>query len=340
MKYFVLSVMLTIFSFSAENHISLQYTSLKYKDHPLNDFISIYGVAEDRYSFISGGLDIRAGITVLGILKKSGDFDLFPTIEKSKALVHSLSVDYYPSPEFMLSLGRQSLDINLLRGSFDGIMAVGDFDDFSLKTFYFKRYAALYPYYYKNEKLDKLYGFNLNYNKGIFESEVSYFSYYDHWVDNVYIAIHPDNFSFGVEHLGFHSKVLSDEKAYKLFAGYRYDNFYLEVGHYHVYEGRLRNIYALGGTEFKTFRLHGFLDQLEAKNIYADLQYKDADFYAKLHLGYTSFEDKIGQDYSGKEIGVTLSKRYKDFEFSTTVLTQKSDQAGSLGERSTWVQAH
>jgi hypothetical protein len=280
------------------------------------------------------------GLNALGIIDKSDDMRLFDTVTKSRAAISSLSLDYYPSRQLLLSIGRESMDINLLRGSFDGLLATGEFDDFSFKSFYFKHYTRLQPTYYKNEKIDKLYGFNLHYEKGFFESEVTYFTYYGHSVNNLYVALHPGAFTLGAEYLAFTSDLLKDEKAYKFLLGYRHKNFYAEAGYYHVYEGTLRNIFALGGSEFKNYRLHGFLDQENAKNIYLDLQYGYKGFALGLHAGYTEFEMPLSpmQSYHGKEFGITLSKKYGDLVFSAALLTQKSDQPWSDGERTTWVQ--
>jgi len=338
MKYFSTFILMGVLSFGESNFVSTQYTSLKHKDKPVNDFVSVYLNLEDTYTFKEGDIDIRLGLNALGVLKKSADFDLFHSIQKNRALIHSLSIDYYPSHDTLLSLGRQSLDINLLRGSFDGLLAVGYWDDLSVKAFYFKRYSILYPSYYKNVKLDKLYGVNVNYDKGIFESEVSLFAYYDHKVENIYMGLHPQNFTLGLEHLGFYSSALADEKALKAHIGYKYKNLYAEVGYYNVYEGSLRNIYALGATEFKTFRLHGFLDQDKAQNVYIDLQYAQENFYAKLHVGTTSFKDTQGKDRRGKELGITLSKVYEQVEFSLSYLTQKSNQVSRDNKRTTWLQ--
>jgi len=340
MRYLLTLILLTNFLSAEENKLSLQYTSLSYKNSPNNHFYSLYLDMEEVYTFMEGDLELRLGINALGVLGKSDDFYLFDTVSKSKIAIKSLSLDYYPSDQVLLSLGRQSLDINLLRGSFDGLLVAATVDDFSLKAFYFEHYSTLYPTYYKNADFDKLYGLNFQYSGKLFESELSYFTYYGHTVQNVYMAVHPGNVTLGAEYLAFTSDLLHDEKAYKLHLGYQYENFYAEMGYYHVYEGTLRNIFAVGGSEFQNYRLHGFLDQSNAKNIYLDLQYKQNDFSASLHFGRTEFEMSYDptQTYTGKELGISLSKRYDDFSISASLLTQKSDQPWDTGERTTWVQ--
>ncbi len=340
MKTFISILLLSLTLTAGNNQLSLAYTSLTHKDTPNNHFLSLYLNLEEIYSFQSGDLELRIGLQALGILDKSDDFTLFDTIDKSRALLHSLSLDYYPTNQLLLSLGRQSLDINLLRGSFDGFLGVAKFDTFSLKAFYFDRYSILDSTYYKNAKIDALYGFNFNYNQGILESEITSFTYYGHTVNNLYVGLHPGDFSLGAEHLSFTSDLLNDEKAYKFHLGYQYANSYMEIGYFHVYEGTLRNIFALGGTEFKNFQLQGFLDQKEAEKIYLNVKYKQDDWYTNLYYGYTTFASLWGPSiqYTGKELGITLSKQFGDLELSASLLTQKSDQPGVDGERTTWLQ--
>jgi len=340
MKYLSLIILVTLFSFGNENSISLQYTSLKYQENPVNDFVSTYVKLGDTHSLHNGDLDINIGISGLAMLTKSADFALFDTIHENKAHVDSLSLDWYPSNQTLISIGRQDLDINLLHGSFDGVLATMVKDTFSIKAFYFKHYSVLYPSYYKDAVLDKLYGLNMNYKKNIFESEASYFSYYNHHVSDIYMAIHPNNFTLGIEYLLFSSSDLLNEQAYKTYAGYHYKGIYIEGGHYNVYEGSLRNIYALGGSDFKTFRLNGFLDKNKAKNTYIDLHYNDEGFYTKFHLGYTNFNEENNQKYIGKELGVTLGKNFGKFELLVTYLTQISTQVDIPIEGTTWIQTH
>jgi len=340
MKRFISILLLSLTLAAENNQLSLTYTSLTYKDTPENHFLSLYLNLEEIYSLQSGDLELRVGLQALGILNKSNDFTLFDTIDKNRALLHSLSLDYYPTDRLLLSLGRQLLDINLLRGSFDGFLGVATFDTFSLKAFYFDRYSILDSTYYKNAEIDALYGFNFNYNQGIIDSEITYYTYYDHTVSNLYLGVHPGNFSLGAEYLSFTSDLLNDEKAYKFNLGYQYQNSYMEIGYFHVYEGTLRNIFALGGTEFKNFQLQGFLDQKDAEKIYLNLKYKQNGWYANLYYGYSTFTSLWDPsiEYTGKELGVTLSKKYGDLELSTSLLTQKSDQPWIDGERTTWLQ--
>ena len=340
-RYALALLLMTPLLSVAGNKVSLQYTSLSYRGSAYNSFYALYLDMEERYTFMEGDLELRLGLNALGILRTSDHFYLFDTISKSKIAIKSLSLDYYPSSQVLLSLGRQSLDTNLLRGSFDGLLVASTMDDFSLKAFYFDHYSILYPTYYKSADFDKLYGLNFQFSGKVFESELSYFSYYGHTVHNAYVAAHPGNLTLGAEYLAFTSDLLYDEKAYKLYLGYRYENFYAEAGYYHVYEGTLRNIFAIGGSEFKNYRLHGFLDQNDAKNIYLYLQYKQDGFSANLHFGHTEFNlpFDLAQTYTGKEFGISLSKRYNDFSISASILTQKSDMLWGVPEnRTTWMQ--
>lgn len=336
----IIYLLLPIFLLAEEKYISTEYTSLKHQNSFVNNFVSIYGKVEDKESFLDGELDLRGGLTAHGVLRKSGNFEFFNTVENSKILIHSLALDYYPSHQTLISLGRESLDLNLLNGSFDGLMAVGRFDDFSLKSFYFNHYAILYPSFYKSEEIeDGLYGLNLAYNRSFFDGELSYFSYDGNDVSDLYMAFMHNSFRMGAEHLSFTSSTLADESAYKLFAGYRYKRSYFETGYYDVYDGGLQSIYNLGGTEFKNFGLNSFLNQENAKNIYADITYNHYPIYTKLHLGQTSFKDGT-QNATGDEAGLTIGFKYDDIEASATYLTQKSDQVGIFGERTDWVQTN
>jgi hypothetical protein len=340
MKKLIVFILMTIMGFAGKNAISTQYTSFTYGAYPNNHFLSVYLNLEDLYSFYAGDLDLRIGVNALGALQKSDDFQLFDTITKNRILIHSLSLDYYPTPELLFSAGRQAMKLNLLQGSFDGLLAVGKYDDFSIQAFYFNHYSVLYPSYYVSTDVDDLYGFNLHYDKDLLEAELSYFSYDDHKVSDIYLALHMQDITIGLEHLSLTSDTLSDEKAYKGYIGYQYQNLYTQLGYYHVYEGTLGHIFDLGGSEFQHFRLHGFLDRHEAKNLYIDLTYKRDGFYANLYIGRTEFiydwnPDKL---YTNKELGISIGKTFDNIELSTTLLTQKSDEDWFAGNRTTWVQ--
>ena len=336
----IIYLLLPIFLLAEEKYISTEYTSLKHQDSFVNNFLSVYGKVEDKQSFLDGDVELRGGITAHGFLRKSGDFEFFNTVENSKLLIHSLALDYYPTHQTLISVGRESLNLNLLNGSFDGLMAVGRFDDFSLKSFYFNHYAKLYSSFYVSQEIENgLFGVNLSYNRSFFDGELSYFSYDKHTVSDLYMTYINKNFRIGAEHLSFTSSTLDDEKAYKLFTGYRYDRTYFEAGYYDVYDGGLQSIYNLGGTEFKNFGLNSFLNQEDAKNVYADVTYNHYPLYTKLHLGQTSFKDGI-QKAKGDEAGLTIGFKYDKLEVSANYLTQKSDQSGIAGTRTDWVQTN
>ena len=336
----VIYLFLPILLLAEESYISTYYTSLKHQDSFVNNFLSLYGKIEEKQGFLDGDLDLRGGLTAHGVLRKSGNFEFFNSIEENKLLIHSLALDYYPTYQTLLSVGRESLNFNLLNGSFDGILAVGRFDDFSLKSFYFNHYSILYPSFYRNEEIKNgLIGVNLAYNKSFFDGEVNYFSYDENSVSDVYMSYRYKNFRIGTEHLAFDSSILSSEKAYKLFSGYRYNNTYIEAGYYDVYDGTLQNIYNLGGTEFKHFGLNSFLNQKNAKNIYTDIIYNHYPIYTQLHLGQTTFKNGL-ENAKGDEAGLTIGVKYSNFEASANYLTQKSNQIGIVGRRTDWVQTN
>ena len=341
MRKFISIITLSIISLAHDGFISTEYTSLKYGEKPINNFASLYAKYNHKEGFFDGNLEFKGAITGHGILQKSDDFDYFESVEDSKGLVHSLCLDYYPTSSLMLSAGRELLNLNLLNGSFDGAMAVGNFDDFNIKAFYFNRYTLLLPSYYQDREFEEhLTGVNMAYNKGVFDSEFSYFTYDKNDVTDLYMALVLDAFILGAEHLSFQSDNFQNEGAYKLHAGYRYKNFYVEGGYYSVYDGKLHNIYALGGTTFKRFGLNSFLNQEEAENIYGDLVYNHRMFYGKLHLGETKFKENKTEEAKGVEAGVSLSLRYKDMEAMVSYLIQEPEQSDSTKKRTQWVQTN
>ena len=340
MKYFILLFICSLLLIGNENYISTQYTSLQHEDTPINTFLSVYTSIEKKFSFHNGDLEINMGAKGLSIIKKSGDFELFNTINKKKdmAIVDNLSIDYYPTSNILMSIGIEKLDINLLRGSFDGILLSGVFNDFLIKTFYFNRYSVLYPTYYKNEKINLL-GTNLSLKKENFESEILWFNYDDQNVQGFFIAFHLNDFTLATEHIAFSSIPKEDEKAYKAYLSYDLHNFHMEAGYYNVYEGSLENIYTLGGTEFKTFELNSFLNQNNSKNIYLDLNYDNSNFYSKVHFARTTFLGDDNLQYTGDELGITLRTYYKKIELSTTYFLEKSnDEYNSKLKRAEWLQ--
>jgi len=340
MKKILFLLCINMFLFAKEDFMALNYTSLNDQAQPTNDFFSLYAKGDEKFSFLEGDLDLRVGATIHTVLKKSGNFDFFTTVKNERALLDSLSIDYYLNPKNMISVGRESLDINLLHGNFDGILLSHNNEDFNIKTFYFNHYSILFPSYYINQDIDDLFGFNLNYSKGYFDSEISYFNYNTHEVSNLYLAMFYNSFVVGAEYLSFNSQTLNDEEAYKLHTGYRHNNLYAELGYYEVIEGGLKNIYNLGGTAFNTFLLNAFLNQNEAKNIYADFVYNAKPFYAKLHLGKTDFKNINNDKRKGVEAGLTFSYTYNDMEFLSSYLAQESNLFGVNQYRTEWLQTH
>ena len=317
------------------NFIQTEYTSLK-QGSTQDQVISLFGKVEHKESFLDGDLDIEAGITGNGVLKKSTTMNFFNNLNDYDFLIHQLSANYYVNNQTMISLGRENMNLNLLNGSFDGALIATSFDDFFLKAFYFKHGAYLVPTLYQHGELDGLSGLTLNYSKGWFDSEFSYINENKEHRSTLYLGFLSKPYKAGIEHMQFLSPTLSNERAYKVHMGMKVKHFYAETGFINVYEGQLQNIYAFGGSEFNTFGLTSFLNNQNAQNGYIDLMYNHKPLYTKLHLGQTNF-DFGSSTYLGKEIGLTLGYRYKDFHTTAQLMTQKSDQVGFFGDRTSWV---
>jgi len=80
----------------------------------------------------------------------------------------------------------------------------------------------------------------------------------------------------------------------------------------------------------------GFLNRQDAKQHYINLIYNNRPLYTKIHLGKTDYA--IGAfPYIGKEAGLIFGYRHKPFRFTLELLTQKSNQPGFFGKRTSWV---
>lgn len=317
------------------NFIQTQYTSLK-QGSTQDQVISLFGKTEQKESFLEGDLDIEAGVTINGVLKKSSTLNFFTTLNDYDLLIHQLSANYYINNQSMMSAGRENMNLNLLNGSFDGALFATSIDNFFLKAFYFKHYSYLVPTLYQHEALDGLSGVSVNYSKQWFDSEFSYINENQEHRSTLYLGFLNKPYKAGVEHMQFISPTRSNERAYKLNAGMKVKHFYAETGFIDVYDGQLQNIYAFGGSEFNTFGLTSFLNNQNAQNGYVDLMYNHKPLYSKLHLAQTNF-DFGSSNYLGKELGLTLGYRYKDFHATLQGMTQKSDQAGFFGNRTSWI---
>jgi hypothetical protein len=334
-KTLLTSTLLSI-SLNANNtFLQTQYTSLK-QGSIQDQVISLFGKAEHKESFLEDDLDIQAGLTINGVLKKSQTINFFTQMDDYDFLLHQLSVNYYINHQNMISVGRENMNLNLLNGSLDGLLYATSFDDFFLKSFYFKHHAYLAPTLYQSTDLNGLAGFSLNYSKAWFDSELTYFHENDEHRSNLYLGILNKPYKAGVEHIQYLSSTRPNERAYKLHMGMKYQRFYAETGFTHVYDGALRRVYTFGGSEFNAFGLTSFMDNENAQNGYLDLIYNKKPLYTKLHWGQTNFD--IGSTpYTGEEAGLTLGFRYKDFHTTLQAMTQKSDQTGFLGNRTSWV---
>jgi len=321
--------------FASENFLQSQYSSFK-QGTSQDQVISLFAKAEYKENFLDGDLEIETGIVGNGILKKSSTLNYFTTLNDYDLLIHKLSVNYYANNQTMLSLGREGMSLNLLNGSFDGLFIATTFEDFFLKSFYFKHYAYLAPTLYQHTKLNGLVGFTLNYSKGWFDSELSYFNENDKHRSSLYLGLINKPYKAGIEHMQFLSSTQANERTYKLHMGMKVKHFYAETGFIHVYEGQLQNIYAFGGSEFNAFGLNSFLNNKNAQNGYLDLIYNHLPIYTKLHLGQTNFNFGSGS-YLGKELGLTVGYKYKKMHATLQALTQKSDQLGFFGNRSSWI---
>jgi len=330
-----LFILFPIILFSQDNFIQTQYSSLK-QGSTQDQVISMFGKVEDKKSFLEGDLDIEAGVTANGVLKKSSTINFFRQMDDYSFLIHQLSLNYYINNQTMLSFGRESMNLNLLNGSFDGALVATSFKDFFLKSFYFKHYAYLVPTLYRHQKLDGLAGFSLNYSKDWFDSEFSYFNENSKHRSNVYLGFLSKPYKAGVEHMQYISSINANERAYKLHMGMRHKGFYAETGFIYVYDGGLQRIYEFGGSEFNAFGLTSFLNNQNAQNGYIDILYNHRPLYTKFHLGETNF-DFGDSSYFGKEVGLTFGYRYKKLHVTLQAMTQKSDQLGSLGNRTSWI---
>ncbi len=327
--------LLSLIAFAQESFLQTQYSSLK-QGSTQDQVISLFGKVEEKKSFLEGDLEIEAGLTANGVLKKSSTLNFFTQMNEYDLLIHQLCATYYLNNQSMLSLGRQNMNLNLLNGTFDGLLAAGWLGDTFFKAFYFKHYAYLVPTLYQAQSLNGLTGLSINYAKGWFDSEFSYFNENTEHRSNLYLGFLKRPYKAGIEHMQYLSSTNANERAYKLHMGMKHKGFYAETGFIHVYDGALGRIYDFGGSEFNAFGLTGFLNNQNAQNGYIDVIYNHRPYYTKLHLGQTNF-DFGASSYLGKEAGLTLGYRYKKMHLTLQALTQKSDQLGLLGDRTSWV---
>ena len=316
--------------------LQLQHTTFK-QGSTQDNLSSFYGKVEQKKSFLEGDLELEGGVTANGVLNKTSAPTFFTTVDDADLLIHQLALNYYPSYQTMLSVGREEMNLNLLNGSFDGTLIATSLENLFIKAFYFKHYSYLVPTLYENQALNGLAGVNLNYSKGYFESELSYFNENSEHRSNLYVGFFNKPYRAGVEQMQFLSPTLSGERAYKFLLGMKVKHFYAETGYIDVYEGGLKNIYRFGGSEFNAFGLTSFLEQKNAQDGYLDLTYNHHPLFAKLHLAQTNF-DFGASSYQGKEAGVTLGYHYnKQLGLTLQALTQKSNQTAPFGNRSSWL---
>jgi len=318
-----------------DSSLQLQQTTLK-QGSTQDQVSSLFGKTAFKKSFLEGDLDVTAGIMGNVVLKKNAPLNFFTTLNYSQFLIDQLSADYYINNQTMVSLGREKMNLNLLNGSFDGALVASSFGDFFLKTYLFEHYSYLVPTLYENQNINELAGVTLNYTKAWFDSELSYFNENSEHRSDIYLGYLQKPFKAGVELLQFVSSTQPNERAYKLHMGARVKHFYGEVGYLDVYDGALNRIYQFGGSEFNTFGLTGFLNNQNAQNGYVDLLYRAKPLYVKLHGGETNF-DVGATNYLGKEFGLTLGYTYRDIHATLQAMTQKSNQAGLLGQRTSWI---
>lgn len=336
MKLFLTIICFISVLYASENMISLDYTSLKQEDTKEYHCFSWNGTFEDRVSFLAGDLDVRAGIAFHKNMQfKQGTSDTI--IDDDRMIVSSLALDYYIQNTLLLSVGRESMNLNLLTGSFDGALVVGNYGDVQAKVFYFRHYTSLQSTYYENYALKDLYGAHLAYSTKVWDSEVTFFSNGKNSISNVYLSYKIDSLMLGGEYLSLHSSTFDDEASAKVFVAYKHKDFVLEGGMTHVYQGSLKHVYDLGGSDFTTFPLGSFLNQKNAKNVYFDIVYNYSYYYAKLHLGETIFDEE-NRACVGEEVGLTLGMQYKQYEFYIMLLTQRSKQLENQYKRTNWLQ--
>lgn len=219
-------IVLTLAVDAQNNFIQTQYTSLK-QGTTQDQVISLFGKAEHKESFLEGDLDIEAGITLNGVLKKSQTINFLTQMDDYDFLLHQLSINYYINHQNMISLGRENMNLNLLNGSLDGLLYATSFEDFFLKSFYFKHHAYLVPTLYQSTDLDGLAGFSLNYTKAWFDSELTYFHENNEHRSNLYLGFLNKPYKAGIEHIQHLSSTNPKERAYKLHIGMKYQSFML-----------------------------------------------------------------------------------------------------------------
>ncbi len=324
-----------LIAFGLDASLQTQYTSLK-QGSTQDQVISLFGKIDEKKSFLEGDLDIEAGITANALIYKSPSINFFNQMNDYDFLIHQLSANYYVNKQNMISLGRERMSLNLLNGSLDGALFASSYEDLFAKAFYFKHYAFLAPTLFQQQQLNGLAGFSLNYGKGYFDSELTYFNENSQHRSTAYVGFINKSYKAGVEQMQFISPTQANERAYKLHMGFKHKSLYAETGFIDVYDGALRNIYAFGGSEFNAFGLTSFLNNQNAQNGYVDFVYNKRPFYAKVHLGQTNF-DFGASSYVGKEAGLTLGYQYRQLHGTLQAMTQKSDQIGFFGNRTSWV---
>ena len=248
--------------------------------------------------------------------------NLFYKAIESKAIINSASLDYYNN-QTAISIGRNSLNLPLLNGNFDGFVYYQIHNNFSWRAFYFLSYEILLPTFYAKYNSLNLKGVNLSYENRYLDIKATII---DDKTENMYhtnLALKYDNYAISFESAYYDSDDFLSEDVKKIsFSRYK-EPLFLEFGVIKSGENGINQLLKFEQDELNSFGLGNKIYMPNAQNSYIEIGYEKNSYYLNLLLGYTTYQ----KEFDAKELDFSFEYNFSNqFNIDAHILREISSQ--------------
>ncbi|MEA2100497.1 MAG: hypothetical protein U9P72_10235 [Campylobacterota bacterium] len=317
MRYFLIIFLFLSSLESFEGDISLHHEQLDMNKK--NSIESLY--TKLKHENIPTDFGINYNISLIGTTPISTKNQFYDFVEP-RAIIGSASIDYYEK-QTAISVGRNSLNLPLLNGNFDGLVYYQMLNKFRWRFFYFVSYEILLPTFYTKDDSMDLKGVNLSYENKYFEIKTTAI---DNRAENIYhtnLALKYNYYAISLEVAHYNSDNFLTENIQKLSISRYKESLFLEFGIIKNGENPIDKLLKFEQDELNSFGLGNKIYMPNAQNNYMEIAYGKENYYLNLLLGYTTYQ----KNSKARELDIGFEYKFsKEFSINLHLLRELSSQ--------------
>ncbi|MCV6608100.1 MAG: hypothetical protein OIF32_07810 [Campylobacterales bacterium] len=319
-----------VFSTTGEFH-NEQYTT----DGESNNYSSL-GVTADLKYFGENDLDIFAGGKAYYNYSKEDKNEVYTDLKNEAVITEFSFQKTFSTSSF--SMGRNSINLPLLRGSFDGALGFFIYDSFSLRVFGFDKYTIRSSAFSETIKDIDLQGINLGYEDE--KNNLKIFGFQDANGDYYglkYTVNFSTSYSLNYENHNFKDDSIK-ERISKIFFEKKFESVDLELGYIENLGDRIFNLNQYNNEDTNQFSLGSLIYLEKSYNGYLQGKYFTKDSMVKLLLGRTIYRNHLSRDLESLEIEASYIKLFSnDFYLKTGYFSSTVDNIDTMNDSASYL---